>query len=75
MDPNIKCRSGSSSASRCLIYGVIIFGTGIYALIDPSLEAGLTMTWLHAAIWWGGFMAIVGGFYVVRFWPWRKQRP
>ena len=56
-----------------LIYGLIILGTGLYALIDPTLEAGLMMNWLHADIWWGGFMALVGAFYVRRFWPWRKQ--
>jgi hypothetical protein len=56
-----------------LIYGLIICGTGVYALVDPSIEAGLELSWLHADIWWGGFMAIVGAFYVVRFWPWRAQ--
>lgn len=56
-----------------LIYGLIILGTGLYGLVDPTLEAGLALNWLHADIWWGGFMALVGAFYVVRFWPWRKQ--
>jgi len=56
-----------------LVYGVIIFGTGLYALVDPSLDAHIAMNYLHADIWWGAFMAVVGGFYCHRFNPFRKQ--
>lgn len=55
-----------------LIYGLIILGTGLYDLVNPSLEANFAMRHLHADIWWGGFMALVGAFYTHRFWPWRK---
>ena len=56
-----------------LIYGVIIFGAGLYALVDPSQDAHIAMSYLHADIWWGAFMAIVGAFYCHRFNPFRKQ--
>ncbi len=55
-----------------LIYGLIILGTGLYALVDPSIEAGIALSNLHAGIWWGALMIIVGTFYVYRFHPWRK---
>jgi hypothetical protein len=55
-----------------LIYGVIILGAGLYGLAYPSVEAGIALNWLHPGIWWGGFMAVVGTFYCVRFHPWRK---
>jgi hypothetical protein len=55
-----------------LIYGLIILGAGLYALVNPSQEANIAMRYLHADIWWGGFMALVGAFYTHRFFPWRK---
>ncbi len=57
-----------------LVYGLIIFGTGLYALVDPELEAGLVLNWVHAGIWWGALMAVVGAFYFVRFFPRSGQR-
>ena len=56
-----------------LIYGVIITATGLYGLVDPSLEAGIAMNWLHTSIWWGGLMTVIGAFYVIRFWPSRGR--
>jgi hypothetical protein len=55
-----------------LVYGLIILGVGLYALVDPSIEGKVALSYLHADIWWGGFMAIVGAFYCYRFNPWRK---
>jgi hypothetical protein len=56
-----------------LIYGLIILSTGLYALVDPALDAGVALNWLHAAIWWGALMTIVGLFYCYRFNPWRSK--
>ena len=56
-----------------LIYGVIIAGSGVYGLLDPAVEAGIALNWLHAGIWWGAIMAVVGVFYTVRFWPGRQS--
>ena len=44
-----------------LVYGLIILGVGLYALVDPSIEGKVALSYLHADIWWGGFMAIMGG--------------
>jgi hypothetical protein len=56
-----------------LIYGVIIFCTGLYEWVVPAAEPAMAMNYLHPSVWWGGVMAIVGALYVVRFWPWRKR--
>jgi hypothetical protein len=56
-----------------LTYGLIIFVAGLYELVDPAPAANLAMRYLHADIWWGGFMAIVGAFYTFRFFPRRKS--
>jgi hypothetical protein len=62
-----------------LVYGVLIFGAGIYALWVPTdvqkklLESWNDAPWffLHPDVWWGGFMAIIGLIYCIRFNPLR----
>ena len=49
-----------------LVYGVLIFGAGIAELSHPP---GTVLASLHAAIWWGAVLFIVGLFYTIRFWP------
>lgn len=51
-----------------LIYGVLIFGTGVYHYYVPP-EHQVVLSQLHAGIWWGVLLAIVGGFYCYRFFP------
>jgi hypothetical protein len=43
------------------IYGVMIFIQGIYELSHP---VGTVLEDLHAAIWWGAFMTLVGIVFV-----------
>jgi hypothetical protein len=56
-----------------LIYGLIIFGTGLYGLFYPAIEAGIMLKQLHAGIWWGALMTVIGAVYCWRFHPWRKH--
>ena len=54
-------------------------GAGIYALQVPTdVQINLKASWpdapwffLHADIWWGAVMAVVGAGYCYRFHPWR----
>ena len=52
-------------------YGAMIFGYGLYELATHQL-ANVVLADLHAPVWWGGLMLILGLFYGVRFRPGRN---
>lgn len=49
-----------------LIYGVLIFSTGVYELSHPP---STVLAELHPAVWWGLMLAVIGGVYVYLFRP------
>ena len=52
------------------IYGVLILGAGIYGWLNPSAPGQqLVLADLHAGVWLGGVMLILGLFYSWKFWP------
>ncbi len=53
------------------IYGALITGTGLYELTSPP-QYPVVLANLHAPIWWGAVLLIIGLFYSIRFFP-RKQ--
>jgi hypothetical protein len=55
-----------------LVYGFLIFGAGIHDLLVPPAQQPVLAN-LHAGIWWGGLLVVLGGFYSYRFFP-RKER-
>ena len=54
------------------IYGAMIFGYGLYEM-TPGHQAHVVLADLHAPVWWGGLMLILGLFYGVRFRPGRNS--
>jgi hypothetical protein len=53
-----------------LIYGVLIAGAGVFALVSPPpVEARVALFDLHADLWWGALMAVVGLAYCLRYNP------
>jgi hypothetical protein len=54
-----------------LAYGVLITGAGLYELVVPSSRQ-VVLGELHAGIWWGALMLVLGAFYTIRFAP-KKQ--
>ena len=50
------------------IYGVLILGSGIYELVRPS-EYQVKMAYLHAGIWWGLLLVVLGLIYTAKFAP------
>ena len=48
--------------------GVIILGYGLVTWASPA-RAQIAMGHLHADVWWGAFMSILGAFYTLRFRP------
>jgi hypothetical protein len=48
------------------VYGVLICGSGIAELASPPPTA---LAYLHAPVWWGALLAIVGVVYCIVFRP------
>lgn len=55
-----------------LIYGVLILGAGLYELRAPP-ERPVVLANLHAGIWWGGLLIVLGIVYLSRFSPRRGK--
>lgn len=53
-----------------LAYGVLILGAGLYGLSHPP---AVVLADLHAGIWWGVLLIIMGAFYTFRFLPGRGK--
>ncbi len=54
-----------------LIYGFLILGAGLYEIASPP-EHPVVLASLHAAIWWGCLLIVLGAVYLIRFSPRRK---
>jgi hypothetical protein len=52
-------------------YGILILGAGLYELASPP-EFPAVFANLHAGIWWGAVLLIMGLIYFIRFYPKRK---
>lgn len=51
-----------------LVYGILIGAAEIYALSNPP-EHRPVLFELHAGLWWGALLTVLGAFYVVKFRP------
>ncbi|HEY1897175.1 MAG TPA: hypothetical protein VGG62_12915 [Terracidiphilus sp.] len=54
------------------VYGALIMGYGVFELITGQV-ANVVLANLHAPVWWGGFMLLLGLFYSLRFRPGRDS--
>ena len=54
------------------IYGVMILGYGIWEMITGNV-ANVVLANLHAPVWWGALMLVLGLFYSLKFRPDREQ--
>jgi hypothetical protein len=50
------------------IYGALICGYGIYELVSGNV-ANVALANLHAPVWWGAVMLVLGAFYCLKFKP------
>jgi hypothetical protein len=50
------------------IYGVLITATGLLELASPPANPPVFAN-LHAGIWWGAVLLIIGLIYFIRFFP------
>jgi len=49
------------------IYGILIFVSGLTEFSTPP--AGVQLTELHAPVWWGALLIVLGGLYCFMFRP------
>lgn len=57
----------------CLgVNGALIFVRGIYEIVHPPAEH-VVLYDLHANVWWGGLLLILGVIYCLRFSPARER--
>ena len=54
---------------QLLIYGILIFISG---LAEYSHPPDTVLSNLHAPVWWGALLAVIGGIYVYLFRPGRS---
>ena len=52
-----------------LIYGVLILASGIY---EWSHQSDVVLSNLHAPVWWGGLLVVLGIVYCAMFRPGRS---
>ncbi len=52
------------------VYGVLIFGAGVYHTINP-LPEHIALRELHSDLWWGAVLLVLGLVYCIKFWPGR----
>ena len=48
------------------IYGLLIFVSGLTEWSNPP---GTVLAELHAPVWWGGLLIVLGGMYCLMFRP------
>ena len=49
--------------------GALILGAGIYQLVKPPLQPGVVLFELHANVWWGALLLVIGALYCFKFAP------
>ncbi len=50
------------------LYGVIILATGLYEIASPPAHP-VVLYQLHASVWWGALLLVIGLIYLIRFFP------
>ena len=55
-----------------LVNGALILAAGIYQVVDPPENPHVVLFNLHANLWWGALMFVLGVFYSLYFRPRRS---
>jgi len=50
-----------------LVYGLLIFVRGLAEWSHPS--EGVQLANLHAPVWWGGLLVVLGLIYCIKYYP------
>jgi hypothetical protein len=53
-----------------VVNGVLILGAGVYQYVNPPPVADQVVLYaLHATIWWGAILLVLGLFWTLRYKP------
>ncbi len=55
------------------VNGALILAAGISELIHPPQNPAVVLFNLHAGVWWGATLLLIGLFYCIRFRPRRRR--
>ena len=55
------------------LYGAMIFAAGVAEWVSGHYPPGVELTRLHAPVWWGALLGLLGLLYLVRFRPGRSD--
>jgi hypothetical protein len=55
-----------------LVNGALIFGRGIYEIVNPP-QNKVVLFDLHANVWWRGLLLVLGVIYCLHFSPTRER--
>lgn len=54
------------------VNGALILAAGIYQLIIPPMNPGVVLFHLHAGVWWGAVLLLLGLIYCFKFAPGKR---
>ncbi len=54
------------------VNGALILAAGIYQVVNPPVDPGVVLFHLHANVWWGAVLLLMGLVYCIRFAPGRQ---
>ena len=54
------------------VNGALIMAAGIYQVVNPPVDPGVVLFNLHANLWWGALLLLIGLIYCFKFSP-RRQ--
>ena len=55
------------------VNGALILAAGIYQLIYPPANPSIVLFELHANVWWGAVLLVIGALYCFKFAPGRQS--
>jgi hypothetical protein len=55
------------------VNGALILAAGTYQLVNPPIDPGVVLFNLHAGVWWGAVLLLVGLIYCIKFAPKRQM--
>jgi hypothetical protein len=54
------------------VNGALILAAGIYQLVNPPVDSSVVLFNLHANVWWGALLLVIGLIYCFKFAPGRQ---